>query len=192
MARPSWHLKRRTFLKGAGIALALPFLDAMHVGNVAGAESELPRRMCGVYFPFGVSLPPADHEHAEWNWFPQGEGREFSFTRTLSSLENLKQDVTVLAGLFASAWPQDRRSRYGRYFSHRRTAQRKPVCKLHLARSAHCSACRRTKHVFASLTLSSDGGVGEPTRSTTLSFFPSGSPHSGAGQAAPDFRAVVR
>ena len=29
MAEKSWHLKRRTFLKGAGVTLALPFLEAM-------------------------------------------------------------------------------------------------------------------------------------------------------------------
>ena len=96
MSKKSWHLSRRTFLQGSGVAMALPFLDSMADADDA---QELPRRFCSVYFPFGVSLPPEKHEHAEWNWFPEGGGKDFRFRNVLRSLEPLKENVTVLGGI---------------------------------------------------------------------------------------------
>jgi len=171
----SWHLDRRTFLCGAGVSLALPLLEGMSWGAAAKPAAELPKRMCAVYFPFGVSLPGKDHEHADWNWFPRGQGKDFKFTRTLESLEPLRNDVTILSGL---SHPEGRKmgghdtgdifltaagykgSRYTNSISIDQLAAR------HIG----------TKTRFQSLTLSSDGGVGEPTRSTTLSFSRSGRP----------------
>jgi len=173
--KKSWHLDRRTFLRGTGVALALPLLDSMTWAGEAKVTAELPRRMCCVYFPFGVSLPPEKHEHANWNWFPKGQGRDFEFTSTLESLEPLRDDVTVLGGL---SHPHGRKmgghdtgdifltgapfkgSHYGNSIS--------------LDQFAALKMGRQTR--FPSLTLSSDGGVGEPTRSTTLSFSRSGRP----------------
>ena len=50
----SWHLDRRTFLKGTGVAFALPWMESM--GQAAPAK-QAPKRLASVYFPFGVSLP---------------------------------------------------------------------------------------------------------------------------------------
>lgn len=171
----SWHLDRRTFLRGTGVALALPLLDSMSWAGEAKTAAQLPRRMCCVYFPFGVSLPPAKHEHANWNWFPKGEGKDFEFTSTLESLQPLRDDVTVLGGL---SHPHGRKmgghdtgdifltgaSFKGSYFGNA----------ISLDQFAALKMGRQTR--FPSLTLSSDGGVGEPTRSTTLSFSRSGRP----------------
>lgn len=173
--RKSWHLDRRTFLQGTGVALALPLLDSMTWAGEAKIAKELPRRMCAVYFPFGVSLPPDDHEHANWNWFPKGQGRDFEFTNTLASLNPLKDDVTVLAGL---SHPHGRKmgghdtgdifltgaSFKGSQFGN----------SISLDQFAAQKLGEQTR--FPSLTLSSDGGVGEPTRSTTLSFSRTGRP----------------
>ena len=49
----SWRLDRRTFLRGAGAALALPALNCMAAAKPVAA----PRRLAAVYFPFGVSIP---------------------------------------------------------------------------------------------------------------------------------------
>ena len=54
MARPSWHLDRRTFLRGAGLSLALPWLEAM--AN-ADPPAERPKRFCAFFFGNGVALP---------------------------------------------------------------------------------------------------------------------------------------
>ena len=175
MAGPSWHLERRTFLRGAGVSLALPLMDAMIRSGKAAEQAELPRRMCGIYFPFGVSLPPDSHEQSEWNWFPKGEGKDFRFTNTLSSLESLRRDVTVLSGL---SHPHGRRMGghdTGDIF----------LTGARLAGSSFTNTVSLDQHIahhvgdqtrFRSLTLSSDGGIGEPTRSTTLSFSRKGRP----------------
>ena len=52
IASKSWQLNRRSFLRGTGVALALPALDAMAKAKTV-AE---PRRLAAVYFPFGVSI----------------------------------------------------------------------------------------------------------------------------------------
>ena len=89
------RLDRRTVLRGAGVALALPFLDCM-----ADAQTlEFPRRFCSFYFPYGVSLPDKDSEYAEWRWFPEGGEKDFRFTKTLEVLEPLREEIFILQGL---------------------------------------------------------------------------------------------
>ena len=50
MKKKSWHLDRRTFLKGAGVSLALPFMNAMAAGSEKKALSELPKRSAYIFF----------------------------------------------------------------------------------------------------------------------------------------------
>jgi hypothetical protein len=171
----SWHLDRRTFLKGTGVALSLPFLESMALGAGPKTAAELPRRMCCIYFPFGVSLPPEGRDDSDWNWFPKGEGRDFQFRNTLSSLERLREDVTILGGM---SHPNGRKiggHDTGDIFltaaKFQGTQYRNSVSIDQLA-AAHIGQDTR----FGSLVLSSDGGVGEPTRSTTLSFSTKGRP----------------
>ena len=175
MGIPSWYLDRRTLIRGVGAAMALPLLDVMTARGTAIEKENLPRRMCGVYFPFGVSLPPKNHEESQWNWFPTGEGKDYQFTKTLSSLQTLRQQITVLGGL---SHPNGRRiggHDTGDIF----------LTGAKLAGSSYANSVSLDQliasHVgdqtrFGSLTLSSDGGVGEPTRSTTLSFSLKGRP----------------
>ena len=94
----SWHLDRRMFLKGAGVALGLPWLDCMAAEQKA-QKQESPKRFCAFYFPFGVGLPKPDSDQSKWNWFPEGEGRDFKFTESLNPLEPLRDSVSVLGGL---------------------------------------------------------------------------------------------
>lgn len=173
MAKKSWQLSRRTFLRGAGVSLALPLLDGMNFATAA--TDELPRRLCCVYFPFGVSLPPANHEHAQWNWFPRGEGKNFEFTAVLKSLEPLRDQTTIFSGL---SHPNGRRMGghdTGDIFltgASLKGTQLANSISLDQVVARHAGDATR----FDSLTLSSDGGVGEPTRSTTLSFSREGRP----------------
>lgn len=183
MSNKSWHLSRRTFLRGTGVSLALPLLECMSLG---AEPTDLPRRMCCVYFPFGVSLPPEKHEHAQWNWFPQGEGKDFQFTSVLKSLEPMRKEVTVLGGL---SHPNGRRMGghdTGDIFltgASFKGSQYANSISLDQVVADHLG----NKTRFGSLTLSSDGGVGEPTRSTTLSFSNSGRPIPALAQPAQIF-----
>jgi hypothetical protein len=89
MFRP---LSRRTFLRGAGVSIALPFLEAM-LPVRAGAQSAArgrPPRMAFVYIPNGVNIA---------DWRPRGEGRNWQFGPTMEPLQPLKDDLCVISGL---------------------------------------------------------------------------------------------
>ena len=83
------RLSRRTFLRGAGVALGLPLLDAMPA--VAGAAAGGPPvRMCCMYFPNGVW---------EKDWVPETTGADYALPFALQPLAPHKADVLVLSGL---------------------------------------------------------------------------------------------
>ncbi|MDX2031903.1 MAG: DUF1552 domain-containing protein [Blastocatellia bacterium] len=83
------HLPRRSFLKGAGAAIALPMLDAM--APAMAPEPTHPVRLAFVYVPNGVA-------NIDW-WTPQGTGRDYQFSRILKPLEPLRDELFVLTGL---------------------------------------------------------------------------------------------
>jgi hypothetical protein len=86
------HLSRRTLLRGAGAAVALPFLDAMHPA-LAGPATPV-RRLAVVYVPNGIIMN---------QWTPAEAGKDFTFTRILKPLEPFREDVTLISGLCNNA-----------------------------------------------------------------------------------------
>ena len=100
MATKSWHLSRRTFLRGAGLSLGLPFMNAMAVGGEEKALKALPKRAAFMFFPNGVSLPPEKSpQHEDWFWFPKGEGKDYQFRTSQASLNPFRDDISVVSGL---------------------------------------------------------------------------------------------
>jgi hypothetical protein len=83
-------LSRRTFLKGAGTAVALPFLDAMIPAFARAQSVSQPVRMAFVYVPNGIIME---------NWNPSYEGELQELPRTLKPLEPFKKDITLLGNL---------------------------------------------------------------------------------------------
>lgn len=89
-------ISRRTLLRGAGVGLGLPWLEAM-IPSGAFASSRLPKnpvRMAVLYMPNGVNTSA---------WTPQGAGRDFSLSCTLEPLSDLKDQVVVLSNLWNAA-----------------------------------------------------------------------------------------
>jgi hypothetical protein len=82
-------LARRTFLRGAGAVVGLPFLDAM-TPAFAAKVSKAPVRMAFVYVPNGMDMK---------SWTPTYEGNLTDLPRTLKPLEAFKKDITVLGNL---------------------------------------------------------------------------------------------
>jgi hypothetical protein len=81
-------LPRRTFLRGMGVTLSLPLLDAMFPALTSGAAAVNPVRRLGfVYIPMGMS--PAE-------WIPQGEGKLTALSPSLASLTPFLDQVTVI------------------------------------------------------------------------------------------------
>ncbi len=175
MNQETFQMNRRTMLKAAGISLALPWMESL-----AGPRTKAPpRRFCSIYFPYGVSLPKQDGEYGQWNWFPKGSGRDFTFNKSLEVLEPFRDQVTVLGGL---SHPKVRRIGghdsgdtflTGEELSLAATGLKNSISlDQFMARTHRLGAGTR----FTSLVLSSDGGVGMPTRANTLSYSRSGQP----------------
>lgn len=93
-------LDRRRFLRGTGVALALPLFETFYSTIAQGADTPAnPKRLACFYFPDGVPMPlPEDPAYKEWFWFPLGDGNEFEFTKCMTPLEPLRNDITVLSG----------------------------------------------------------------------------------------------
>ena len=98
MNNQSALLSRRTFLRGAGVALALPWFETYASGRPA--TDETPKRFVSIYHPDGVGLPlKSDPAWKDWSWFPRGGEKDFELTRVLDVLEPLRSDITIYSGL---------------------------------------------------------------------------------------------
>ena len=87
-------LSRRAVLRGLGVTVALPFMDAMVPARGAsriGAASPAPR-MGFVYVPNGIM-------DLKGEWTPKGEGTDFEFSEITKGLEPFREQLNVLSGL---------------------------------------------------------------------------------------------
>src|SRR4051794_787671 len=84
-------LSRRAFLRGAGVALSLPLLDAMTpaVSRAAGKARPL-RRLVAVQTNTGILAQ---------NFFPTDSGKDYTLTPYLRFLADFKDRLTVFSGV---------------------------------------------------------------------------------------------
>jgi hypothetical protein len=87
-------LPRRTFLRGAGAAIALPLLDAM-VPALAQSAPATPKRVGFIYMPNGVAM---NFDGINF-WTPKTQGKNFELSRILTPLAPYKDKLTVVSGL---------------------------------------------------------------------------------------------
>src|SRR5262245_27791651 len=86
-------IPRRTFLRGVGLTVGLPLLDAMvpsRLLRAAEATTAAPVRMAFVFFPNGCIVR---------DWFPSDEGENYTLTKTLEPLAPLRADFNVFTAL---------------------------------------------------------------------------------------------
>lgn len=168
-------ISRRTFLRGTGLALALPWLEAFAAS--AASKGETPKRFLSVYHPDGVGLPlKSDPAWEDWSWFPRGGEKDFVLTKVLDVLEPLRSDITVYSGLSHPAARQvhghSNADQYltgapiGGHGPYRNTISLDQVYAEHIG--------DLTRH--ASLVMSTNGGVGGPRGAQTQSFNREGRP----------------
>ena len=95
------HLSRRTFLRGSGVALALPFLDAMVPAATALAQTAAaPKTRAGFfYLPHGAIMNNTPFGKEVDAWTCSGSGADFKLGRTLAPLEPLKKYVTTFENI---------------------------------------------------------------------------------------------
>ena len=87
MLRP---LDRRTFLRGTGVCLALPLLDAMRPALGADKTPASPRRLVAIETNMGI-MPQY--------FFPEKAGRDFALTPYLEKLAAHRDQMTVFSGV---------------------------------------------------------------------------------------------
>ncbi len=176
MTQKSWQMNRRTFLTGAGLTLGLPYLECMaSAQQTPAARAQLPARLACFYFPFGVADFGENDAHADFGWWPLGDGRSFRFNRTNRVLEPFREDVTFFQGF------EHPRVRVGGhqsadfFLTGADTRSNDNTVSLDQAAAAHLGSTTRV----SSLVLSSEGGVGSPGMSHTLSYNAAGRPIPG-------------
>lgn len=87
-------MPRRTFLRGAGAALALPFLDAMVPALAAGTDVSHPLRVGYIYLPTG---------RIQDAWIPATTGADYVMPATLQPLEPYRKNFLLLSNLDVKA-----------------------------------------------------------------------------------------
>lgn len=94
------HFTRRTFLRGVGVTMALPWLESLEpiakglaatAAPEAGAAAAFPKRFAVMFMGCGVN---PDH------WWAKGTDAEMEFGKSLAPLEPLKRKINVINGLF--------------------------------------------------------------------------------------------
>jgi uncharacterized protein DUF1552 len=91
-------LARRTFLRGFGAALALPFLDSMVPRASAAGTSAAPIRLGYMYTPNGI-IGACDKSPRPFMWTPTAAGGDFPFSPTMKVLEPFRDQLNVFSGL---------------------------------------------------------------------------------------------
>ncbi|MDT8399718.1 MAG: DUF1552 domain-containing protein, partial [Pseudomonadales bacterium] len=87
------YMPRRTFLRSAGVTIALPLLEAMFPALTPlskAAAAVRPKRFVGVWHPHGV---------APGYWAPLKTGADFEFSYITKPLEALRNRVVLISGL---------------------------------------------------------------------------------------------
>ena len=176
MSKKSWHLDRRTFIRGLGVTCMLPFFEGMAMTSFSKfAEPMSPKRLCFLYFPNGVGLPPKESVyHKKWHWFPMGEGTNYTLSRSLAPLSPFRSEMSIMGGLSHPFSRNVLGHMAGDSFLTGGDLRGEYKNSVSLDQVAAENLSRYTR--FPSLTLSTDGGVGYKSRTSTLSFNSSGRP----------------
>ena len=88
-------ISRRTVLKGAGAAIALPMLQAMRplktiAATLTSSSADVPKRIAFMYIPNGV---------ISQHWLPQDSQTDWLESQTLQPLKSVRDDIVIINGL---------------------------------------------------------------------------------------------
>ena len=146
------------------------------MSHAAPAEKRT-QRFCAFFFGNGVSLPPTNHAaYQDWHWFPHEDGSDYQLTSSLEPLKPHRADMTILGGLSHAS----SRKLVGHNTGDIWLSGADIRLNLNNSISLDQLIARTTGlHTrVPSLVLSSHGGVGIKSRTTTISF-------DGQGRAIP-------
>src|SRR5947207_571581 len=83
-------ISRRAVLRGAGVTMALPWMESLW-GATTDAAGPFPKRFAAIFMGNGIN---GNH------WWAKGSGAEMKLGKTLEPLEPLKKKINVINGLF--------------------------------------------------------------------------------------------
>ena len=90
-----YRISRRTFLRGTGVAMALPWLESIPVWGAAPVTNEtpgpFPKRFAALFMGNGIS---PNH------WWAKGAGTDMELSKSLQPLAPLRTRLNVVTGLF--------------------------------------------------------------------------------------------
>ena len=91
---PAPRISRRTVLRGAGVTMALPWLQSLSAFADTPPAAAFPKRFAVLFMGNGVN---------EEQWSATGDGADMVLSKTLAPLEPLKHKINVIEGLFNKA-----------------------------------------------------------------------------------------
>ena len=91
MLKSANRISRRAVLRGAGVTMALPWLESFPAFADSTSAAAFPKRFAVLFMGNGVN---EDH------WDAQGSGADMVLSKTLAPLEPLKHKINVIHGLF--------------------------------------------------------------------------------------------
>ena len=95
-----YQISRRTFLRGTGVVMALPWLESLPVWGAAAAPASpaaptpYPQRFAAVFMGNGINSQ---------HWWAKGAGAEMELGKTLKPLEPFRAKLNVISGLYNRA-----------------------------------------------------------------------------------------
>jgi hypothetical protein len=86
------HLSRRTFLKGAGVSIALPLLESMipAATPLAQTAAAAKTRFSAMYFPHGATM---------YKWTPEKDGTDFEWSEILQPMEPYRKYTNIISDM---------------------------------------------------------------------------------------------
>jgi hypothetical protein len=87
----SHAVSRRTFLRGAGVTMALPWLESIPVWGAPPAATAFPQRFAALFLGCGIN---SNH------WWAEGAGNQMKLGKSLEPMAPLKAKLNVVSGLF--------------------------------------------------------------------------------------------
>ena len=95
MKADEFHLSRRRFLRGVGVAMALPWLESIPVWGAApakdGTPGPFPRRFATLFMGNGINSQ---------HWWARGSGADMELGKSLEPMAPLKAKMNFITGLF--------------------------------------------------------------------------------------------
>jgi hypothetical protein len=185
MTTRPWHLNRRELLRGGGVALALPLLQAMGADKPSSATPARPKRLLVSYFAYGAYMPNAESgvpsasnkPYDEWSWWPCKDAGPLTFNKSAEPFADLKGQVSYLRGLdHAGGWTMGGHSSGDVFATGADMTDKQKQNAISIDQVAANAHGHLTRH--PSLVLGTEGGTGSYGMTKTLS-------HRGPGRPIP-------